>query len=73
MIHCRCGGKTSLEGENSSSICYVTFLVYFLTMASQAGCEIMNGEVVGSIVAVFPQKIKKKDFLMIKNLSNSTT
>ena len=31
MIHCRCGGKTSLEGENSSSICYVTFLVYFLT------------------------------------------
>ena len=31
----RCGGKTSLEGNNSSSICDVTFLVYFLTMASQ--------------------------------------
>ena len=26
-----CGGKTSLEGNNSSSICYVTFLVYFFT------------------------------------------
>ena len=27
-----CGGKRSLEGENSSSICYATFLVYFLTI-----------------------------------------
>ena len=35
-----CGGKTSLEGNNSSSSsCYVTFLVYFLTMASSAGPE----------------------------------
>ena len=25
-----CGGKTSLEGENSSSICCVTFFVYLL-------------------------------------------
>ena len=64
----RCGGKTSLEGNNSSSICYVTFLVYFLTMASSAGREIMNGEVVGSILAVFPVKRKKWDFLMFKNL-----
>ena len=39
-----CGGKTSLEGNNSSSICCSTFLVYFLTMASQTGCEIMNSE-----------------------------
>ena len=40
----RCGGKTSLEGKNSGSICYATFLVYFLTMASSAGREIMNSE-----------------------------
>ena len=29
------------------SICCVTFSVYFLTMASQIGCEIMNSEVAG--------------------------
>ena len=48
-----CAGKTSLEGKNSSSLCYVTFLVYFLTMASQTGCDIMNNEVAGSTLAVF--------------------
>ena len=58
QVHC--GGKTSLEGNNSSSICCVTFLVYFLTMASTAGREIMNSEVAGSILAVFPVKRKKK-------------
>ena len=26
------GWKTSLEGINSSSICYVIFVVYFLTI-----------------------------------------
>ena len=31
----------------------VTFLVYFLTMASQTGCEIMNTEVAGSILTAF--------------------
>ena len=55
-------GKTSLEGNNSSSICYVTFLVYFVTMVSQTGCEIMNSEVAGSILAVLPVKIKKEIF-----------
>ena len=55
-----CGGKTSLEGENSSSICYVTFFVYFLTMASQTEYELLNSEVAGSILAVFPVKAKKK-------------
>ena len=44
--------KTSLEGNNSSSICCVTFFVYFLTMASQTGCEIMNSEVAGSILTL---------------------
>ena len=58
--HVKCGGKTSLEGNNSSSICYVTSLVCFLTMASQTGCEIMNSEVAGSILTVFPLKGKKK-------------
>ena len=52
--------KTSLEGNNSSSICCVTFFVYFLTMASQTGFEIMNSEVAGSILTVFPVKRKKK-------------
>ena len=55
-----CGVKTFLEGENSSSICYVTFLVYLLAMASQTGCEIMNSEVAGSILAVLPVKRRKK-------------
>ena len=27
-----CGGKTSLEGNNSSRICCSTFSVYFLTI-----------------------------------------
>ena len=63
-----CCGKTSLEGNNSSSVCYVTFLVYFLTMALQTGCEIMNSEVAGSILTVFPEKIKKRDFVTFKNL-----
>ena len=57
-----CGGKTSLEGNNSSSICCATFLVYFLTMASQTGCEIMNSEVAGSILTVFPIKRKNGIF-----------
>ena len=48
--------KTSLEGNNSISICCSTFLVYFLTMASQTGCEIMNSEIAGSIFTVFPRK-----------------
>ena len=54
-----CGGKTGLKGKNSSSICYVTFLIYFLTMASQIGCDFMNSEVAGSIFTVFPVKRKK--------------
>ena len=62
------GGKTSFEGNSSSSICCSTFLVYFLAMASSAGREIMNSEVAGSILTVFPRQIKKKDFLMFKNL-----
>ena len=40
-------------------------------MASSAGREIMNSEVAGSILTVFPEKKKKKkkkDFLMFKNL-----
>ena len=49
---------------------YVTLLpvVYFLTMASQAGCEIMNSEVAGSILTVFPIKTKKREYLMFKNM-----
>ena len=54
-----CGGKMSLEGNNSSSISCATFLVYFLTLASQTGCKIMNSEVAGSILTVFPLKRKK--------------
>ena len=52
----------------------VTFLVYFLTMASQTGCEIMNTEVAGSILTAFLvyQVKKKKDYLTFKNLQNST-
>ena len=57
-----CGGKTSLEGNNSGSVYYVTFLVYFLTMASSAGREIMNSEVAGSILTVFPIKRKNGIF-----------
>ena len=34
-----CGGKTSLEGNNSSSICCATFLVYFLTSKSLPGSQ----------------------------------
>ena len=49
-----CGAKTSLEANNSSNICFVTILVYFLTMASTAGREIMNSEIAGSILTVFP-------------------
>ena len=52
--HSPCGGKTSLEGNHSSSICCVTFLVYFLTTASTAGRDIMNSEVAGSILTGFP-------------------
>ena len=71
---CLCGGRTSLEGNNSRSICYGTFFVYFLTMASTAGCEIMNSEVAGSTLTVFPVK-RKNGILsfMFKNLWNSTT
>ena len=63
--------KTNLEGNNSSRICYVAFLVYFLTMASQAGRDIMNTAVAGSVFTVFPVfpvKRKKRDFLMFKSL-----
>ena len=42
------GGETSLEGNNSSSICYVTFLVYF-TIALQPGCDVINSQVACSI------------------------
>ena len=38
---------------------FVTFLVYY-TMASQEGREIVNREVAGSILAVFPLKRRKK-------------
>ena len=55
-----CGGKTSLEGNNLSSICCAALLVHFLTMASTAGCEIMNSEVSGSILTVFTRKRKSK-------------
>ena len=58
----RCGGRTSLEGNNSSSICCGTFLVYLLTMTLQTGCGIMNSEVAGSILFVLPVKRKKKGF-----------
>ena len=51
----------------------MTFLVYFLTIASQTGYEIMNSEVAGSILTVFPVKRKKKDNLMFENLENSLT
>ena len=54
--------KNEFRRQNSSSIYYVTFLVYFRTMASQTGREIMNSEVAGSILTVFPAKINKRDF-----------
>ena len=38
----------------------MTFLVYFLTKASQTGYEIMNSEVAGSILTVFPVKNEKR-------------
>ena len=46
----------------------LTFLVYFLSMASQTGREIVNSEVAGSILTVFPVKRRKRDFLTFKNL-----
>ena len=49
-----------VEGNNSSGTFYVTFLVYFITMASQTGCEIMDSEVAGSILTVFAVKKKRK-------------
>ena len=57
--------KTGLEGNISSSITYVTFLVYFLTMASSAGREITNS---GFDPRRLSRKKKKVDFLMLKNL-----
>ena len=60
-----CGGKTSLEGNNSGSVYYVTFLVYFLTMASSAGREITNS---GFDPRRLSRKKKKVDFLMLRNL-----
>ena len=53
----------SLEGNNSSSICCSTLLVYFLTVASSAGREIMTvSEVAGSILSPsFPEKEKIRD------------
>ena len=47
-----------LEGKNSSSICFVTFFVYSLTMASSAANESMNSEVTGSILTVSRKKKK---------------
>ena len=43
-----------------SSICCAAFLVYFLTMASQTGCETMNSVVAGSIFTVFSVKRNKR-------------
>ena len=54
------GRKTSSEGNNSSSIRCATFLVYFLTIASSTGREIMISEIAGSILTVFPRKRRKK-------------
>ena len=51
-----------MEGKQSGSLCCETVLVFFLTMASQTGCEIMNSEVAGSILTAFPMKIKKGIF-----------
>ena len=58
----RCGGKTSLEGSNSSCVRHVTSFVFLLIMASQTGCEIMNSEVAGSILAVFPAVKRNTEF-----------
>ena len=62
--------KSSVEGNNSGGISCATYLVYFLTMASTAGREIMNREVAGSILTVFPIKTKKGiySYLTFKNL-----
>ena len=44
----------------SGGICCATFLVYFLTMVSSAGRDIMSSEVDGSILTAFlPHKIQK--------------
>ena len=49
------------HGKNSASICCPKISFFFLTMASRTGCEILNtSEVAGSILTVFPTKVKKK-------------
>ena len=66
--------KRVLEGNNSSSIiCCSTFFVYFLTMASTAGREIMNSEVAGSILTVFPTGKEKKGILSRSRTCTSKT
>ena len=68
-----CGGKPSLERENSKTVVVALFLVYFLTMASQTGREIMNSEVAGSILTVFPAKKRRKGiFSSSRTCKNST-
>ena len=48
-----------LETYLLRSICYVTLLVYFLTIASLTACEIMNSKVAGSIHADVPVNRRK--------------
>ena len=56
------------KAKTRGSICYISFLVQFIAMASQTGREIMNCEVAGSIVTVFAAKRKKRDFFTFKKL-----
>ena len=48
------------------------YFLYFLKIASQAGREIVSGEVAGSIPTVAPLKRKKRAYLMFKNLQKLT-
>ena len=47
--------------QTSGSICWVTFVVYFLIMASTAWRENMNNEVAGSISTVIHSHNKKRE------------
>ena len=51
--------KNEFRRQNSSSIYYVTFLVYFLKMASSVGRDTMNSDVAGLILTLFTIKEKK--------------
>ena len=59
-----CDGNRVKKAKKTGGICCATFLVYVFTMASQAGCEVVNSDADGSISTLF----KKGKYIMFKNL-----